>query len=372
MKIDPPAGLYIHTPFCKTKCSYCDFFSQTDFTYVQRWKESVQKEYALYRDRFGVFNTLYIGGGTPSSIDAVDLEEIISFMRSGSLFKHGSEITVEMNPDDVTLELITKFKVMGVNRISLGIQSLDDDELGFLGRRHTADQGTQSIEVVRETGVENISVDLMYGLPDQTINMFLKTLKSILTYHPDHISCYQLTISEGTPFYDLKMSKSIPELTEKVQGRFFTEISKCLRSEGYLHYEVSNFAATREKQCCHNMKYWTRQAYLGLGPSAHSYYPEKRWWNVKDTYKYCTQVQTRNAPVKDKEDLTTEQINMEKLSLGFRTDQGVGLDDLAFKKNWESTLTRLVEDRFMEIQNKRAVPTTKGLLMADRLALEFV
>jgi coproporphyrinogen III oxidase-like Fe-S oxidoreductase len=239
-------GLYAHVPFCPRKCHYCDFYSLTDLSLVSPWLAALEKEASFYEDRFGVFDTLYLGGGAPSLLDAPQITALFACLRQRFSFSRDTEVTLEANPDDLTPEKIRLYKDLGVNRLSVGVQSFHDRELAFLGRRHNTRQTAQALEAARVAGFTNLSLDLIYGLPGQTLEDWRKTLNQALAFHPEHLSCYQLTYEPETPLGRKKARGEVIPATEEEERDFFIFTSRFLEDRGYLHYEISNFACLRE------------------------------------------------------------------------------------------------------------------------------
>jgi putative oxygen-independent coproporphyrinogen III oxidase len=272
------AGLYVHVPFCRTRCVYCDFYSETDLSLACDWLKAVKSEVAFYKDRFGPFDSLYVGGGTPTLLTAAQLEGLADCLFKSLSFAPEIEFTVEANPDDVTKETLALLRNLGVNRLSLGVQSLDGEELAFLKRRHSVRQAEEALGEIRNAGFKSLSADLIYGLPGQSLSAWLKTLARILTFNPDHLSCYELTFEKHTPLGRMLAQGRIRKIEEEAEREFLFNTSLFLEKRAYLHYEVSNFARPGH-MCRHNLKYWKHVPYLGLGPSAHSYWDGVRWWN---------------------------------------------------------------------------------------------
>jgi len=364
-------GLYVHVPFCKTKCPYCDFYSITSLSSIPEWLADIKKEMRLYKDRFPRFDTLYIGGGTPSLLPERDLADLLFHLRNLFLFAVDTEFTMEANPDDILSHRTLLLRDHGVNRISLGVQSFDDRDLRFLKRRHTADQAVKAIEEFRDAGFEKLGLDLMYGLPDQTESSWLKTLERAVSFNPEHLSCYELTIHENTPFWKIQAKGEIKPLTDQNEETFFMLSSAFLKEKGYIHYEVSNFARGEENLCRHNVKYWKRASTLGLGPSAHSYQKGVRWWNLKELEAYCGALEEGRFPVAGSETLTPEQAYLETILLGFRTRDGVDRDLFQGREGAEEALRHLRQTGVVEVVEGKVVPTVKGFLVADSLPLLF-
>ncbi|MBN2056027.1 radical SAM family heme chaperone HemW [bacterium] len=364
---DTPAGLYIHVPFCKTICPYCDFYSLTDRSHVHDWRAALRLELERSRRRFPPFDTVFFGGGTPSAIDPACLSSLLEALFEEPLI----ECTIELNPVDVTPELVSRYLGSGIGRLSLGVQSMNDGELRFLGRRHNAAQALRAMDICREAGCRNLAVDLMFGLPGQRTRDCIDSLRQILACAPEHLSCCQLTVAHGTPLGESIASGRVHEPPEDDQCAAFLSISDYLRNHGYEHYEVSNYSLGEKYRCRHNLKYWRHHPYLGLGPAAHSFLGTERWWNIADVREYCSRLNCGGDAVEERETLTAEQLRLERLALGFRAIDGVAFADLAGAETWEPCLEQLIENGLLLPQANRIIPTAEGYLLADRLALEF-
>jgi putative oxygen-independent coproporphyrinogen III oxidase len=371
------SGLYVHIPFCKTKCPYCDFYSITTTDQIEAFISALDAEARLYRDQFPTFDSLFLGGGTPSLLTGPQLVALMEMLRRHFTFTPDSEITLEANPDDLTADKLALFRDLGVNRLSLGVQSFDEAELRLLGRRHTARQTIQALTAIRAAGFTNLGLDLMYGLPGQTLDAWRRTLETALSFNPEHLSCYQLTLAAGeTPALQTPLARqvargeiSLPD--EETQREFFLLTTNFLTARGYLHYEVANFAREEKYVCRHNLKYWTRTPYLGLGPAAHSFQAGRRWWNFASVEKYCLSLNTGETPVAGSETLTPEQIRLEKLCLGFRTREGVSLETIREQPGGEAILAELTQAGLVRLDRDRVIATASGLVVADRLPLGF-
>lgn len=368
---DETPGLYVHVPFCKTKCPYCDFYSVTDTTLAESWLCAIREEMSLYRDNFGTFGTLYIGGGTPTVLGYKELKTLLNDLQKHFKFTGDAEITVEANPDDITTRKLNLLKSLGVNRLSIGVQSFDDEELRFLKRRHTAIGVAKAFDLIRSSGFSNVGIDLMYGLPGQTLESWVSTLQKALAFHPTHLSCYQLTIEKTTPFGKMLVDGSLQGCAEEQGRKFFLLTSKFLEKKGFVHYEISNFAQGERYRSRHNCKYWKHVQYLGLGPGAHSFQNGVRWWNFRSIEEYCNNLQKGLRPVGGSETLTSEQMHLEKLFLGFRTRDGVALKDAFPESPPNGILERIIKSRLVSVRGNRLIPTKKGFLMAERLPLLF-
>ena len=365
---DPP-GLYVHVPFCHTKCPYCDFYSVASQSLIPSWLEAIQREISLYRDKFGGFDSLYLGGGTPSVLSVMQLRTLFRHIRKYFSFSQDAEITIEVNPDDINPPMMAELIELGVNRFSVGIQSFNEKDLKFLKRRHSAAQTRKALDCIRMEGIDNLSIDLMYGLPGQTIDDWMENLESVLLYEPEHLSCYQLNLVEGTPFGDMKAEGRLVALREAAECDFFLRTSHFLEQHGYVHYEVSNYSKGPSFQSRHNLKYWHHVPYLGLGPSAHSFLGNTRWWNFRSIQQYLEFLEGGSAPIEGQESLSPEQLNLESIFLGLRTTAGIDHDTLTMNPSLKAVLTGLEASRHIRIRNGKITPTRKGLLIADALPL---
>jgi oxygen-independent coproporphyrinogen-3 oxidase len=384
--LDELPGLFIHVPFCVRKCAYCGFYSVTDRSLIPGYLKALRREMDFYRGWAASFDTLYIGGGTPSVLPAAELEKLIADIRGVFTISSDAEITVEVNPADIDAGLLTAFRRAGVNRLNIGVQSFNDDSLALLGRRHTALQAITAIHRARDAGFGNIGLDLIYGLPsspagvetspeaDRNFVKWLSTLDTAIGLNPDHLSCYQLTLEDGTPLAERCQCGELILPDESRQADYFVRTSQILEESGYRHYEVSNFALPgRESR--HNRKYWNHVPYLGLGSAAHSFSGRERRWNRRNVNAYIADLASGRTPVESTEILSNEQLRLEALFLGFRTRRGICLEtfgirygrDLLTEKR--DVLRRLSEEGLVEIRNGFLRPTRAGMAVADSLAL---
>ena len=367
-------GLYIHIPFCLSKCHYCDFYSLTSISAVPDFLDALFKEMEMYRNRFNSFDTVYIGGGTPSLLSPQQLENIL--VRIGENFDliSDSEITVETNPADLNRSYLESIREIGINRINIGVQSFDQKVLNFLGRRHSLMQALSAVEASRKAGFHNIGLDLIYGVPGQSIDSWLDTLKQAVAFSPEHLSCYQLTLEPKTPLGKRYQAGEFSIPGEELQYEFFMKTSQFLEGAGYIHYEVSNFARGTELASRHNQKYWDHSPYLGLGPAAHSFQDNQRWWNHRCLDQYLAAINAGNLPIEETETLTMEQLRLEALYLGLRTKKGVCLQDFKNRYHFDlftekkKMLDKLQEEGFISIQEGHLSPTPTGLAVADSLS----
>jgi oxygen-independent coproporphyrinogen-3 oxidase len=374
-------GLYLHVPFCSAICPYCDFAVLTGGPERRRrFADHLISEISLWsadRSAFDSIDTIYFGGGTPSALAPEDIGRILDSARGNLSIQDRAWVSFEANPEDVNPASVRAWRALGVRFLSLGIQSFDEDALRFLGRRHSPEEARQSVETARAAGFDTISIDLIYGLPGQPFEIWRRTLEQAVALQPDHISCYQLTFHEGTPFGFRLAKGQMSELPEEAQGDIFLFTHEFLRDQGYPAYEVSNFARSPEHRSRHNQKYWHHVPYLGLGPSAHSFSGTRRWWNERKLGPYEKRIEAGERPVAGSEELTREDLALEALMLGLRTADGIDLG--AFQQRYgvdlgkrnEPLIERLVREKLLRIEGDLLIPTLDGLAVADSLARDF-
>ena len=326
---------------------------------------------------FRGIDTVYFGGGTPSALSPEQLGWIVSTAKASLQVAPDPWIFLEANPEDVNPESVRAWRDLGVRTLSLGIQSFDSNALAFLGRRHSPEQAMRSVATGREAGFHTVALDLIFGLPGQTATDWRRTLETAVSLQPDHISCYQLTIHEGTPFgFRLERGK-LAEAPEETQAELFLLTHSFLRDAGWPGYEVSNFARSPEHRSRHNRKYWDHTPYLGLGPSAHSYAGTRRWWNERKINPYEARIDAGERPVADSEELSREDLALEALMLGIRTSEGIDIE--RFRQRYgvdlldanRGCLARLGEQGLLLLEAGRIVLTLEGLAIADSLARDF-
>lgn len=375
MKISNHPGLYVHVPFCRTKCPYCAFYSIARLSLIPDWLSAVEGEVLFYKDEFEGFDSLYLGGGTPSLLTEEQLGSLLDCLFREFGFHTNSEITIEVNPDDLNLEKLRAYRAFGIDRISVGVQSFNEEDLRYFGRRHTADQTWKVLDWIRSAGFENVGMDLIFGFKaphvKTPIEHWARNLERALAFTPEHLSCYQMTYEEGTPFGKMQASGAMDCLEKDEEAELFLFTSDFLEGHGYLHYEVSNFAADVSRISRHNTKYWHHVPYLGLGPSAHSFHGGERWWNTRSLRDYCRLISEGEKPISGRETLTPEQLKLEALMLGARTHEGFSLDAILDRSHMEAVLEELRDEGLIVIANGRIVPTREGFLVADSLSLLF-
>lgn len=360
-----PLGLYLHIPFCVKKCGYCDFYSVEDRELMKEYVSALLlhiRSYGKVCSGYTV-DTVYIGGGTPTCLGPKYLGRILQEIRNKFPLEEDAEITVECNPESTDKKVLDVMKKQGVNRLSFGVQSAHDEELRAIGRIHTFAQAKEAVELAREKGFANISLDLMYGLPGQTQEMFLDSVEQCLGLEPQHLSCYGLKLEPGTP-----MGRDNPALPDDdAQAGTYLAMCERLRDKGYEHYEISNFA----KPGCrsrHNMKYWDLSEYLGLGPGAHSFMNGRRFAFARDLKAYIG----GEDIVQDEDEVPTFQRQGEYLMVRLRTADGVDFLDLEKRYNIDSTpyeeaFRGLMGNGLVAHQGTRWYLTEKGFLVSNSI-----
>lgn len=320
------AGIYIHIPFCKQRCRYCAFYSSTINDARKKYIAAVCREISMRHiyiigDRI---DTIYFGGGTPSMLDEQDLSDILHCIKEHHDIATDAEITLEGNPDDLTPEYLAMLHRVGINRLSIGVQSLNDERLAMLGRRHNADRARQAVHDARAAGFNNISIDLMFALPDSTCDEWQHTLDSAIKLKPSHISAYNLTYEEGTALHrSVALGKTIPVSEEENLAQFDILIDTMERN-GFRHYEISNFALPGFESR-HNSSYWNDTPYIGCGAAAHSYNGESRQWNISDVYGYIQGIECGHPRFEIEHLSETEKYN-DAILTRLRTTDGLPLD----------------------------------------------
>lgn len=322
------AGIYIHIPFCKTRCTYCDFYSTTRGELKERTIRALCKELEMRKDYLGTepIETLYFGGGTPTQLNANDFERIFATIHRVYGMDSCREITLEANPDDLKPAYLQELSTLPFNRISMGVQTFDDATLKLLNRRHNAAQAIQAVGDCRRNGFENISIDLIYGLPGETTEKWEKDLQQAISLNPEHISAYHLIYEEGTPMYKMLQNHRIEEVDENSSVSFFTLLMDRLKAAGYEHYEISNFCRPG-MYSQHNTSYWQGIKYLGCGPSAHSFDGQSREWNCASIDDYLLGIETAHRKYETEERNTLTRYN-EFIITSLRTQWGISLKKL--------------------------------------------
>ena len=325
-----PLGIYIHIPFCRSKCAYCDFYSlpcqEKNEALMKRYLTALCahiKECGALAPKYKV-DTIYFGGGTPSFFGSAGLSTILAAIRRAFDVDSKAEITFEANPDSVNDKLLQRLRNEGFNRVSLGVQCDDDQILQTIGRPHTYDQAKEAVEKIRRAGFTNVSVDLIYGLPGQTLAGWKQTVEHVMELHPEHISCYGLKLEEGTPLYTNQHRYHLPE--DDDQADMYLAAVDILTSNGFRQYEISNFAR-KGLYSRHNMKYWMGNEYLGFGPSASSDFAGRRFTMVRDIEEYIEGIRTGGEVIEDQEEIPLWDRAGEYIMLRLRTLNGISGED---------------------------------------------
>ena len=375
-------GLYIHIPFCLKKCPYCAFNSYAGSEVSERYISALEKEMEWLSGLFGLescaVDSIYLGGGTPSMLSASDLGRLLSTAASMFKLDKDAEVTIEVNPATVNSEKLKGFREAGINRISIGVQSLNDNKLNLLGRLHSANEAIESFRLARNCGYKNISVDLMTGLPGETLRELKNDLKELEQLSPDHISLYLLNIEKGTDFFDKQEKGELAPANEDIQRDFFLRASQILEEDGYFRYETSNYARPGFESR-HNLKYWTGADYLGLGAGAHSYLADTgwgmRWWNCLLPSSYCDALEAGRLPLEGCEILSREEALSEAVLTSLRTRGG--LEEISLEKRFGESAFKALIKRAKELVPKdlilleagKIALTDRGALMADEIAM---
>jgi len=371
----PLAGLYVHIPFCIRKCPYCDFYSVTDTALETAFLTALQKEMRMRKAAGLTFDTLCLGGGTPSVLAPSSIDSILQTAHRCFAISDDAEITIEVNPGSVNAARLRDYRRAGINRLNVGVQSFQDDNLNFLGRIHSAADAKAVLRQARRAGFDNIGLDLIYGLPAQLRQDWLRDLESAADFQPEHLSCYMLTFEAGTPLDRKRQSGSVQPLPDDRLAELFEITLQDLASRAYHQYEISNFAR-RPLHCSrHNQKYWDFVSYLGFGPSAHSFaVPARRSWNYRSLRQYIAALEDGLPPTAAEELLTHEQRMIEMIYLGLRQTEGI--DVRRFRQSFGVDLTRhcgqtvesLRKARYLETSRTHCFLTRRGQMLLDSVA----
>ena len=372
------AGLYIHIPFCKSRCIYCGFYSTTDTALRQRYVDAVCQEMISRSKkdegenmRTGI-QTIYIGGGTPSQLTLGQLGQLLEKARTVFDVDDNAEVTVEVNPDDVTEELAVGLRAIGVNRVSMGAQTFDANRLRFLNRRHTARQVEEAVSLLRQSGFDNISIDLMYGFPDETLNDWQQDIDAALRLGVEHLSAYCLMIEEGTPLHQWAADNGQWTMDEELERAMYYTLIERLTAAGYEHYELSNFAKPGRRSR-HNSSYWKDIPYIGLGAAAHSYDGQCRRWNVSNLLYYIKGIEN-GQPRFEQEELDEDTHYNDRITVALRTCEGLSLSELTDRqqKYLLRSAQRYLDDGLLELLDGCIKLTRKGLFISDMVMADLM
>lgn len=344
---------------------------------VDPYLSALQRELKLCEIKDYRVKTVYLGGGTPSILSPVHVDQILGMVKSGFTFEPEPEITLEVNPGTVTCDQLNGYRSAGINRLSMGVQSFDNEKLKFLTRIHNADQSLKAVDDAIRAGFENIGIDLIYGLPGESEQTWQADLDQAVSLNLSHLSCYMLTVEPRTPLFERVLRKESVSIDNAVQSAMFRQTATFLTGQGYTHYEISNFAHGKENRSRHNSNYWYHHPYLGFGPSAHSFDGKKRWWNHDNLEQYMACLKEGQTPVKDSETLESDQLIMETIMLGLRTSEGIDLKkfhhrfSISFETRFRKILQRLKAENLGRIRNHCYALTLDGKMRLNSIVEEF-
>ena len=364
------AGLYIHIPFCKSRCIYCGFYSTTQIDMRQEYVDAVCREMEMRCHKDTKIHTIYFGGGTPSQLTSLQLKKLLDASYIYNKVSEDAEITIEVNPDDVSITFAEQLPQLGVNRVSMGIQAFNDERLHFLKRRHTATQAVEAVRRLRQAGIQNISIDLMYGFPGETLEEWQQDIDAALVLGVEHISAYCLMMEEGTPLHRM----GIEPTDEETERQMYEVLIDKLTAAGYEHYEISNFARPGYRSR-HNSSYWQDLPYIGLGAAAHSYSvlgsstaksAPVRSWNVSDINTYIAAIERGELP-SEQETLDANTHYNDRITTALRTSDGLDLTTLSDRHRTfcMKEAQRFLDDGLLRLDSHRLILTRKGLFVSD-------
>ena len=371
------AGIYIHIPFCKKKCNYCNFFSVVSKRYKEEYLQALSKEIELQKKYLNgeIIETIYFGGGTPSILDSEEISNIINRLSKFFHFKDNVEITLEANPDDINNKKLKELKSTEINRLSIGVQSFFDDDLKYLGRIHNSEQAKNSIKRAQDAGFENLTIDFIYGIPTLSNKKWKENLQKTFELEIPHISAYSLTIEPNTPLEIFIRKGKSENINENKSVEQFKILMEQMKSNDFIHYEISNFCKSGYESK-HNSNYWKMKKYLGLGPSAHSYDLDSRQWNISSIDKYIEFINNKKLHF-EREILTEKQKFNEYVLTSLRTIDGCDLDliknkfGINYVNHCNSKAASFIKDRKLKVENNVMLLTNEGKLFADGISAKL-
>lgn len=370
------AGVYIHIPFCRKACHYCNFHFSTSLALKNGFLNALLNEIKLRKDYLptNLISTVYLGGGTPSILEQEDMETILHAIKSEYRLQADAEITLEANPDDINTEKLLAWKAAGINRLSIGVQSFFDEDLNWMNRAHTANQSVMGLELAKQH-FDNITIDLIYGAPTLTDDKWRQNVEKAVSLQVPHLSCYALTVEPKTALHDMIRKRKLEDIDSDQQARQFLLLIDWLEAAGYQHYEISNFSLPGKKSV-HNSSYWSGEPYIGLGPSAHSFDGRGRQWNIANNALYIQSIQKNELNFEREELSQIQQLN-EYIMTSLRTMEGMKAEYIA-KKFGEESYQRVVSSakkfltqQLMIEQGGNFILTKKGKLYADGIAADL-
>jgi oxygen-independent coproporphyrinogen-3 oxidase len=369
------SGIYIHIPFCKKACFYCDFHFSVSFKIKEKIITAICQELIIRKDFFDpkeTISSIYFGGGTPSVLSIKEIDEILGAVYSYYNVEKNAEITFECNPDDLTQDYLRELKFVGINRLSIGVQSFNDEYLKWMNRSHDASQSKKSIEYGAEAGFNNITLDLIYGLPQLSNKEWSANLNEALSLPINHLSAYSLTMEENTPYIKLVNQGKYKKPSDDISSSHYQILVQQTTDLGWEHYEVSSFCKPGNYSK-HNSSYWSGSKYIGVGPSAHSYDGNSRYWNVSDNKSYLECISTKKRYFESEELTVSNRVN-EYLLTGLRTKWGVDLELLSDKYDYnvmslfEKDIKYWISLNWLEMKDSNMKLTNKGMLFADHIS----
>jgi oxygen-independent coproporphyrinogen-3 oxidase len=377
------SALYIHVPFCKSRCIYCDFYSTTGLELRQRYVDAVCREMEVRGTRCKVrdarkdlraesIETIYLGGGTPSQLTGDQLRQLFIYINKVYGLEQVHEVTIEANPDDVTEEFAKLLAELPVNRVSMGAQTFQPERLRFLRRRHTAEQVKEAVDRLRMVGIGNISVDLMYGFPNETMAEWERDIQQAIALDVEHLSAYALQYEEGTPLYMMLERGEVSEIDEELERQMYFRLIDALAEAGFVHYEISNWGKPG-RHSRHNSSYWNQTPYIGLGAAAHSFDGRNRQWNVADIRQYMEGIE-KGEPCVEYEELTPDNHYNEIVMTALRTSDGLNLTFLssADADYCLRLAQRFILDGLLVHEQQHLRLTRKGLFVSDMIMAELM
>ncbi len=371
------AGIYIHIPFCKSRCIYCGFYSTTLLDLRKKYINAVCREMELRKNYIREpFSTIYLGGGTPSLLDEAELTKLFLYINNVYDVDRNAEITMECNPDDITPEFTNMLSRLPINRVSMGAQTFADSRLRLLHRRHNSDEVKHAVKLLREAGIKNISIDLMFGFPDESLSQWKEDISAALALNVEHISAYSLMYEEDTPLWKMLDTGKVKEIDEELSLTMFKELVCQLTDAGYEHYEISNFARPGYRSR-HNSSYWHQVPYIGLGAAAHSFDLNSRQWNVADLKLYIEEINNGIIPM-EREELDNDTTFNDIITTALRTSDGIDLNAMETRlgKRYRNTLIsaagKHLEQGLLEIRHDRLRLTSEGIFISDMVMSDLM
>ena len=371
------AGIYIHIPFCKSRCIYCGFYSTTLLDLRKKYINAVCREMELRKNYIREpFSTIYLGGGTPSLLDEAELTQLFLYINNVYDVDRNAEITMECNPDDITPEFTNMLSRLPINRVSMGAQTFADSRLRLLHRRHNSDEVKHAVKLLREAGIKNISIDLMFGFPDESLSQWKEDISAALALNVEHISAYSLMYEENTPLWKMLDTGKVKEIDEELSLTMFKELVCQLTDAGYEHYEISNFARPGYRSR-HNSSYWHQVPYIGLGAAAHSFDLNSRQWNVADLKLYIEEINNGIIPM-EREELDNDTTFNDIITTALRTSDGIDLNAMETRlgKRYRNTLIsaagKHIEQGLLEIRHDRLRLTAEGIFISDMVMSDLM